>query len=184
MLPVAARWGFFFSVRKPIPGAAAEENAMEHVRSGTVVHSPEGARKKAEGKKRPSPQTPYREKGKGKETRRDYTNGNPKTARAYAGETCAGARGGASCEQPGGERTSGQKRFKLAGAAADEILALFGDRDRDRAIWAFYCYHHDAGLILEKAREIASCRRQGEIKWPARAFQRWLVDTFPKGGAK
>ena len=75
-------------------------------------------------------------------------------------------------------------RFKLAGAVADEILSLFGSTAEDRALWAYYCYHNDAVLILEKAREIASCHRQGELQSPVRAFQRWLADTFGKGGAK
>ena len=41
-----------------------------------------------------------------------------------------------------------------------------------------YCYHHDIETLLEKAREIASRHRQGELKWPVRAFQRWLIRNY------
>ena len=65
------------------------------------------------------------------------------------------------------------------GAAADELIAILGgDHARDRGIWAYYCYHHDIGIVLDKAYEIASRHRQGELKNPVTAFQKWLGRNF------
>ena len=69
-----------------------------------------------------------------------------------------------------------------AGAAADEIIETCFGTDDDRDFWAYYCYHHDIETILEKAREIASRHRQGELKWPIRAFQRWLQRSYGRVG--
>ena len=73
-------------------------------------------------------------------------------------------------------------RYAEAGAAADELIALLGGSPaHDRGTWAYYCYHHDIEVILDKAREIASRHRQGELKWPIRAFQRWLQRSYKEG---
>ena len=110
-------------------------------------------------KKRPSPCNPYREKAKGKETR-PGSYGNPLRPRA---------------------RTCG--RYALAGAAADELINILGGSpERDRGTWAFYCYHHDVELLLDRARETASRHRQGEIRDPVTAFQRWLQESFGEEG--
>ena len=53
---------------------------------------------------------------------------------------------------------------------------------RDRRIWAFYCYRHDVEILLDRAREIASRHRQGELRNPVSAFQRWLRDSFGEDG--
>ena len=75
--------------------------------------------------------------------------------------------------------TTGASRYRIAGAAADEhIDILGGNKGNDRGTWGYYCYHHDIETILEKAREIASRHRQGELKWPIRAFQRWLIRNY------
>ena len=72
-------------------------------------------------------------------------------------------------------------RYRLAGAAADELMAILGgNQDRDRGIWAYYCYHHDIGIVLDKAHEIASRHRQGELKNPVTAFQKWLQRSYGK----
>ena len=72
-------------------------------------------------------------------------------------------------------------RYAEAGAAADELIAILGGKHKnDRGTWGYYCYHHDIETILEKAREIASRHRQGELKWPIRAFQRWLQRSYGK----
>ena len=107
-------------------------------------------------------------KERGKETRPGYINILSNALRPRGG---AGAHARIS-------------RYREAGAAADEILSLFGHAARDRGIWAFYCYHHDVEIILEKAREIHSRWRQGELKNPVTAFQHWLIDSFGKGGAR
>ena len=70
-------------------------------------------------------------------------------------------------------------RYAEAGAAADELIALLGGSpERDRGTWAYYCYHHDIEIILDKAHEIASRHRQGELRNPVTAFQRWLQVSF------
>ena len=82
-----------------------------------------------------------------------------------------------SCKNP--LRPRGRARYAEAGAAADELIAILGgSQERDRGTWAYYCYHHDTETILDKAREIASQHRQGELKWPIRAFQRWLQRSY------
>ena len=154
---------------------------MKNMRFGVMNTPQTGRERKGDGKETfpPSPPIEKRERKREQDVSTKVLQKTSKTARA-----CVGARGRASYEQPGGRQMSACARFKFAGAVADEILSLFGNRSRDRAIWSFYCYHYDAELILEKAREIASCHRQGELRFPVRAFQRWLADTFGKGGAK
>ena len=77
--------------------------------------------------------------------------------------------------------STGTSRYRLAGAAADELIAILGgNKGNDRGTWAYYCYHHDTETILDKAHEIASQHRQGELKWPIRAFQRWLQRSYGK----
>ena len=111
--------------------------------------------KKAETKKSVSPYNPLREKAKGKETRPGSCTNPPRPR----GRTCA--------------------RYAVAGAAADELIAILGGRpSRDRRVWAFYCYHHDAELLIDKAHEYASKHRQDEIRNPVTAFQRWLIRNF------
>ena len=106
-------------------------------------------------KKRKSPFTPLRVKAKGKETRPGCFS-IPLRPRACV-----------------------RGRYAEAGAAADELIALLGGSPaHDRGTWAYYCYHHDIEIILDKAREIASRHRQGELKWPIRAFQRWLQRSY------
>ena len=70
-------------------------------------------------------------------------------------------------------------RYRLAGAAADELIDILGgNSERDRGTWAYYCYHHDIGIILDKAHEIASRFRQGELRNPVTAFQKWLKRAY------
>ena len=100
--PVCARRGLFSAEAMP---AARTENRMMKVvnRRKSYQQPPATAGKKAEGKKRKSPCTPFREKGKGKETRRRFLWNAPRPrGRAYAREAAAllvhlrrGRRGGA-----------------------------------------------------------------------------------------
>ena len=77
--------------------------------------------------------------------------------------------------------TTGASRYRLAGAAADELIDILGgNKGNDRGTWAYYCYHHDIGIILDKAHEIASRFRQGELKNPVTAFQKWLIRSYGK----
>ena len=80
-------------------------------------------------------------------------------------------------------RPRGRAHYAEAGAAADELIDILGgNAERDRGTWAYYCYHHDIETILEKAREIASRHRQGELKNPVTAFQRWLQRSYGRTG--
>ena len=107
-------------------------------------------------------------KGKCKETGPGSCKNPPRPrARAYAREA----------KVEGEQRNI--SRYRLAGAAADELIDILGgNRKSDHGTWSYYCYHHDIETLLEKAREIASRHRQDELKWPIRAFQRWLQRNY------
>ena len=120
-------------------------------------------------KKRKSPCTPCRVKAKGKETRPGCFS-IPLRPRA-----CAHAHE-AKAKVEGEQRKI--SRYRLAGAAADEIIETCFGTDEDRDLWAYYCYHHDIETILEKARELKSRYRQGEIRNPVTAFQKWLQRNY------
>lgn len=64
--------------------------------------------------------------------------------------------------------------------AADFVLENFGNRERDRGIWVWYCQHLGLDRFLDLAYEVISSARIGEIKWPVRAFQRHLQDALPR----
>ena len=121
-------------------------------------------------KKRKSPCTPFRVKAKGKETRPGcFSIPLRPRGRAHAHEV--------KVRGEGEQRKI--PRYRLAGAAADELIDILGgNRKSDHGTWAYYCYHHDIETILEKARELKSRYRQGEIRNPVTAFQRWLTDTY------
>ena len=121
-------------------------------------------------KKRKSPCTPFRVKVKGKETRPGcFSIPLRPRACAHAHEVEVGGRG----------RQRNVSRYQLAGAAADELIDILGGkRKSDHGTWAYYCYHHDIETILEKARELKSRYRQGELKNPVTAFQRWLQRSY------
>ena len=123
-------------------------------------------------KKRKSPCTPLRVKAKGKETRPGCFS-IPLRPRACAHAHEVKVRG------EGEQRKI--SRYRLAGAAADEIIETCFGTDDDRNLWAYYCYHHDIETILEKARELKSRYRQGEIRNPVTAFQKWLNATYGRG---
>ena len=110
--------------------------------------------KKTEMKRRKSPCTPLRGKAKGKETR----------------PGCFSI--------PLRPRPRARGRYREAGAAADEIIETCFGTNADRGLWAYYCYHRDIETILEKARELKSRYRQGEIRNPVTAFQRWLQRNY------
>jgi len=116
------------------------------------------SRKKAETKKRKSPTPPYREKAKGKENKPGVLE-NP--------------------YKPAGARTRARERYQEANLAALEIMDALGSTSKlDHRLWAYYCYHHDRDIILEKAYEYASMQRQGEVRDAIRAFQAWLSRAF------
>ena len=121
-------------------------------------------------KKRKSPCTPLRVKAKGKETSPGCFS-IPLRPRACAHAHEVKVRG------EGEQRKI--SRYGLAGAAADELIDILGgNRKSDHGTWAYYCYHHDIETILEKARELKSRYRQGEIRNPVTAFQKWLQRSY------
>lgn len=74
--------------------------------------------------------------------------------------------------------------WREACEAVDEVLEHFGSPSRDRGIWVWYCQRIGRERFLDLAYDVVSSYEQHEIKYPVRAFQRHLMDTFPKGGAK
>ena len=85
------------------------------------------------------------------------------------------------------ERTDARAREKLlctwreAVKAADYVLEHFGNRDHDRGILVWYCRRIGLGTFLDIADEVISSARQGELRWPIRAFHRHLQEALPKG---
>lgn len=75
--------------------------------------------------------------------------------------------------------------WREAVKATDYALEHFGNRDRDRGIWVWYCRRIGLDTFLDIVDEVISCTRQGELRWPARALQRHLQEALPKeGGAR
>lgn len=108
-------------------------------------------------KKENFPWTPYKKKAKGKEIIPGYF-GNPPRPRA---------------------RVRTRERYREASAAAMELIDILGGNiEKDHATWAYYCYHHEIEILMDKAYELASRFRQGEIKNPVTAFQRWLQRSY------
>ena len=74
--------------------------------------------------------------------------------------------------------------WREACKAADYVLEHFGNPLRDRGIWVWYCQRLGLNQFLDLADEVISSARQGEIRYPVRAFQKNLMEALPKGGAK
>jgi len=107
-----------------------------------------------------SPNNPLKRKAKGKEASPGYF-GIPLSPRAYA------------------RPRKGVGRYRFAEAASHEVMNILGSHNQnDFRLWAWYCYRHDVGIIFDKAYELASLARCGEVRNPITAFQRWLTDTF------
>ena len=83
----------------------------------------------------------------------------------------------------GDERAELLCTWREAVKAADYVLEHFGDRGRDRGIWIWYCRRIGLDTFLDIADEVISSARQGELRWPTRAFHRHLQESLPKGGA-
>ena len=128
------------------------------VRRESYQHAPASAGKKAEGKKRKSPCTPFREKGKVKENRRVL--GEIRLSRA-------GARVRAALD-----------------ADLDMAVEAFKGTAADRRLWASIAWRvgveefHFA--LMDK---LAEDRADGPARKPAASFQAFLNARFPKGGA-
>ena len=74
--------------------------------------------------------------------------------------------------------------WREACKAADYVLEHFGNPLRDRGIWVWYCQRLGLNQFLDLADEVISSARQGEIRYPVRAFQKNLMEALPKGGAR
>jgi len=74
--------------------------------------------------------------------------------------------------------------WREACKAVDTVLENFGDRQRDRGIWVWYCQRIGLNTFFDIADEVISCWRQGEIRWPVRAFQKHLQEALPREGAR
>ena len=140
-----------------------------------VINRPATGKKKAEGKKRKSPCTPFREKAKGKESDRRVLSRNRLSradARAVARTGCA------PCPGLG----------RLVAAALNEDLdaavSAFSGTAEDRRIWAAVAWRvgveefHFA--LMDKLAEDAV---DGQARRPAAAFQAFLNARFPKAEA-
>ena len=125
------------------------------VRRESYQHAPASAGKKAEGKKRRSPCTPFREKGKGKENRRGSS---------WNRLSRVGARVAAALD-----------------ADLDAAVLAFGGTAADRRIWAAIAWRvgveefHFA--LMDKLAEDAV---DNAARRPAAAFQAFLNARFPK----
>ena len=144
-------------------------------RDGSYQQAPAPSQKKAEGKKRKSPCTPFREKAKGKESDRRVLSRN-RLSRADA-RTVARA-GCAPC--PG----LGRLVAAALDADLDTAVEAFHGTAEDRRIWAAVAWRvgveefHFA--LMDK---LAEDRADGPARKPAAAFQAFLNERFPKAEA-
>ena len=98
------------------------------------------------------------------------------------GRTVARTRTAAVSSKPpyqGNERAELLCTWREAVKAADYVLEYFGDRSRDRGIWVWYCRRIGLDTFLDIADEVISSARQGELRWPIRAFHRHLQEALP-----
>ncbi len=118
--------------------------------------------KKAEGKKRKPPFTPYREKGKGKEI-------SPCANRTGLSRGRAGARG-------------------VVAAAVAEAVGAFGGNREDELIWAKIAWRVGAANFIDamfQTRAEIKLHASGVPRTHLpRIFQSVLNKRFPKGGAR
>ena len=157
-------------LRRTHSASADGEQKMKVInRRGSYQQPLAACQKKAEGKKRKSPCTPYREKAKGKEIRRDSLGESQDRAHAHT----HARRRHCTCT------------YAEAGEAAAEIVDnCFGTFAGDFRLWAWYCRHFDRRRIVDQAYYYASCRRCGEVRNAVNSFQSWLRKEFgAKGGA-
>ena len=139
--------------RQPSEGVM---NSLE-VMNSLLAQTP----KKGEGKKRRSPQTPYREKGKGKENRRGSLRNRL---------SCARTRVRAAID-----------------ADLDIAVRAFGGTASDRALWASIAWRVGADqfhyAVMDKLSEDSA---DGAPRKAAATFQAFLNERFPKheGGAR
>ena len=160
---------------------SAAKMAAFPVSRGSYQQPSATRQKKAEAKKRKSPCTPFREKGKGKETQ----TGFPKETVFRAGGRASGREGALTGARHGGH--AGRVTLPAAlDADLDTAARMFQGSAEDRRIWASIAWRvgveafHFA--LMDKLAEDAV---DGQARRPAAAFQAFLNARFPKaeGGA-
>ena len=154
--------------------ATAAKMAAFPVSRGSYQQAPAPSQKKAEGKKRKSPSTLFREKAKGKESDRRVLSRN-RLSRADARATARTEY--APC--PG----LGRLVAAALDADLDTAVRAFSGTAEDRRIWASIAWRvgveefHFA--LMDK---LAEDHADGPARKPAAAFQAFLNARFPKGG--
>ena len=154
---------------------AAPHNGEVINRRGSYQQAPAPSPKKAEGKKRKSPCTPYREKGKGKESK------------PGAFGTCLFAGAGA--------RVRGALLRRHVNAAVEDALKAFcgtrGPAPSDEALWAKFAWRFGYEKLTDLVRQgVSEMSVPGRHVAPAerpKILQNLLNEVwnarFPKGGA-
>ena len=76
-----------------------------------------------------------------------------------------------------------------ADAATDFALKKTGGSAKYRGVWRFYCLQIGINTFLEQLNRVLSCYRQGELRFPARAFHARIRNMKTKldeakGGAR
>ena len=155
--------------------SAAPQNGEVINRQESYQQAPASSPKKAEGKKRKSPCTPYREKGKGKESK------------PGAFGTCLFAGAGA--------RVRGALLRRHVNAAVEDALKAFcgtrGPAPSDEALWAKFAWRFGYEKLTDLVRQgVSEMSVPGRHVAPAerpKILQNLLNEVwnarFPKGGA-
>ena len=127
----------------------------------TCGEAPSASAKKREAEKRNSPCTPYREKGKGKETRRGSLQNRLSRAPAH-----------------------GRKALcKALDADLDIAVRAFKGSQSDRRIWAAIAWRVGIENFHYALRDkLAEDMNEKAARRPSAAFQAFLNDRFPKNG--
>ena len=76
-----------------------------------------------------------------------------------------------------------------ADVATDYALKKTGGSAKYRGVWRFYCLQIGINTFLEQLNRVLSCYRQGELRFPARAFHARIRNMKTRldkaeGGAK
>ena len=76
-----------------------------------------------------------------------------------------------------------------ADVATDDALKKTGGSAKYRGVWRFYCLEIGINTFLEQLNRVLSCHRQGELRFPARAFHARIRNMKTKldeakGGAR
>ena len=107
----------------------------------------------------------------------------PEKSSAIPSRTCAREKG-VKKDGDGVGKTKGSPRSRArayeafydpaieddADAATDFALKKTGGSAKYRGVWRFYCLQIGINTFLDQLDRVLSCHRQGELRFPARAF--------------